>query len=107
MAPESLDHNRMLLEIDRTIRDLNRSTINPMIPELTLNDLCPVMELVARARGLYLKELFEVTEISGDQMPSQDQIGRLKKLRENFEELVKGAQALETAIERGYLDVNR
>ncbi|MBA1446962.1 MAG: hypothetical protein M3H12_14145, partial [Chromatiales bacterium] len=76
-------------------------------PELTLKDLCPVMELVARSRGLYLKELFEVTEISGDKMPSQDQIGRLKKLRENFEELVKGAQSLETAIERGYLDVNR
>ncbi|MBA1444881.1 MAG: hypothetical protein FE835_08290, partial [Gammaproteobacteria bacterium] len=31
MAAESLDHNRMLLEIDRTIRDINRNIINPMI----------------------------------------------------------------------------
>lgn len=107
MATETLDHNRLLLEMDRTIRDLNREIINPMIPELTLGDLSPVMTLVARARGLYLQELFQITEVAGERMPSDDQIGRLQKLRYTFEELVKGAQALETAIERGYLDVNR
>ncbi len=38
-------------------------------------------------------------------MPNPDQVRSLRKLRETYEEMVSGAQALETAIERGYLDV--
>ena len=42
-----MDNNRLLLEIDKTIREVNREVINPSIPELTLDDLTPVMALVA------------------------------------------------------------
>ncbi|MES9870652.1 MAG: hypothetical protein ABW082_13410 [Sedimenticola sp.] len=99
------DNNRLLLEIDKTIRELNRDAINPQIPELMLDDLTPVMALVARSRAIYLRELFDVANIAGEGMPSPDQIRQLRQLREAYEELVAGAQALETAIQRGYLDV--
>jgi len=99
------DNNRLLLEMDRTIRELNRSCINPAIPELTTEDLAPVMALVARARAAYLKEMFDITAVVGDGLPSPDQIRQLRNLRLTFEELVAGTQALETAIQRGYLDV--
>jgi hypothetical protein len=50
----STENNRLLLELDKTIREINRRVINPEIPELSLNDLNPIMELVARARSNYL-----------------------------------------------------
>ncbi len=95
----STENNRLLLELDKTIREINRRVINPEIPELNLEDLNPVMELVARARSIYLKELFD--------MASPDQLKQLRYLRLSFEELREGAQALEAAIQRGYLDVSR
>ncbi|MET0094716.1 MAG: hypothetical protein ABW120_14340, partial [Sedimenticola sp.] len=58
------DNNRLLLEIDKTIRELNRDAINPQIPELMLDDLTPVMALVARSRAIYLRELFDVANIA-------------------------------------------
>ena len=107
MSGESFSHNRLLLEIDKTIKELNRQLINPLVPELKIADLTPIMALTAKARGLYLKELLKVASDVGGEMPSGEQIGKLKQLRENYEELVTASQALETAIERGYLDVGR
>jgi hypothetical protein len=103
----STENNRLLLELDKTIREINRRVINPEIPELNLEDLNPVMELVARARSIYLKELFDMATVVGDGMPSPDQLKQLRYLRLSFEELREGAQALEAAIQRGYLDVSR
>ena len=107
MSGESFSHNRLLLEIDETIKELNRELINPLIPELKLADLAPVMALTARVRGLYLKELLAIADATGDGLPGAEQIDTLCRLRETYQELVTGSQALETAIERGYLDVGR
>ena len=101
----SIDNNRLLLKIDTTIRELNRNVINATIPELTIADIVQVMDLVARTRARYLKELFDLAEVAGSDMPSPEQIRQLSALRETYEELVQGAQALETAIQRGYVDV--
>ncbi len=103
----STDNNRLLLELDKKIREINRSVINPEIPELSIKDLCPVMALVAKARLNYLKELFDMAGVVGDGQPSPDQLKQLRFLRLAFEELREGSQALETAIQRGYLDVSR
>jgi hypothetical protein len=99
------DNNRLLLEIERMIREVNRAEINPNIPELKLSDVDPILRLVARARAAYLKALFDVAARVGDGMPSTEQLKRLRLLRLTYDELVKGVQAIDTAIERGYLDV--
>lgn len=99
------DNNRLLLEIDKIIRELNRNEINSAIPEIQAADLNPVIGLVARTRASYLKALFEVAGKVDDGMPSPDQVAQLGRLRVTYKELVEGAQALETAIQRGYLDV--
>ena len=106
MTTGKISNNRLLLEISNKIRELNHSTINPVIPDLTLDDLNPVLNLVARARAAYLKELFDIAGVVDNKIPSPGQIKQLNHLRTTYEELVIGAQALETAIERGYLDVN-
>jgi hypothetical protein len=84
---------------------LNQEIINPEIPEVKLEDLEPVLRLVARTRAAYLKELFAVTQGAGVHLPSAAQVERLQDARETYEELLKASQALEAAIDRGYLDV--
>ncbi|MCW8884597.1 MAG: hypothetical protein OQK12_04975 [Motiliproteus sp.] len=100
-----MDNNRLLLEIDKYIRDINRSVINPVIPELALEDIAPVTKMVAGVRASYLKELFDIAAVTGDEQPTADQVRRLSELRKTYDELVLAAQALEGAIQRGYLDV--
>jgi hypothetical protein len=104
---DSLDRNRLLLEMDKTISDLNREIINPEIPELRIKDLQPVITLVAMARKEYLKTLFDIATECHSALPATHQVARLSELRKTFEELLAGAQAMETAIERGYLDISR
>ena len=101
----STTNSRLLLAISKTIKDINREIINPEIEELEIADLKPVIEMVAKARAKYLSEVFTMAGTLGENPPTTEQLKRLQHLRVSFEELSKGAQALETAIERGYLDV--
>ena len=101
----SNSNSRLLLEINKTIKDVNRDTINPEIDELKLSDLEPVIAMVAKARASYLKEVFKIANSLEGESPTTEQLKRLQHLRVSFEELSKGSQALECAIERGYLDV--
>ena len=104
---DSLDKNRLLLEMDKSISDLNREIINPAIPELQLKELQPVITLVAMARKEYLKALFDIAAECPSALPTPQQVARLAELRSSYEELLAGARAMETAIERGYLDIQR
>ncbi|SCA55800.1 conserved hypothetical protein [Candidatus Terasakiella magnetica] len=105
MSAQHIERNRLKLQMDKSLREVNRDVINPDIPELTLKKIEPIFKLVARARAAYLKELFEVTKICGDDLPSAEQVKQLNHYREAFEELRHASQALDTAIEQGYLDV--
>lgn len=107
MKSDYTNTNRLLLEMDKTLRELNRAIINPAIPELSLADLAPIMTMTAHARAAYLKELFDIAQVVGEGTLSPDQIQKLRSLREGYDELVKASQALETAMERGYLDIHR
>jgi hypothetical protein len=101
------ENRRLLIAIDSEIREINRENINPLFEELKLSDLTPVIEMVAKARANYLRALYDIARQSPDGQPSTDDIEQLAGLRHVYEELVKGIQALETAIEREYLDVSK
>ena len=105
MSAQDFERNRLKLQIENTIKELNQQVINPVFPELKLSDLEPILTLVARARADYLKELFKVTLASGTGLPEAEQVDSLEEHRTRYEELLKASQALEHAIERGYLDV--
>ena len=100
-----LDSNRLLLELDQALRDINRNIINSQFKKLNLEGLKPVLDLVARARADYLKEAFKLANEFPDELPSIERIEQLKQHRSRFEELVAVSKALETAIERKYLDI--
>ncbi|MEM6302074.1 MAG: hypothetical protein AAF680_11995 [Pseudomonadota bacterium] len=97
--------NRLLLELEKLRRDVNRQVMNPPIPALKIADLKPVVTLAAQARLSYIEQLLSIGDGAPD-FPSPDKISELAQRREAYEELRAAVNALETAIERGYLDVS-
>ena len=98
------DSKRLLLELEKIRRDINREIMNPVIPELSLASMRPLITLAARARLAYLQALMDLAK-QPPETPSQEQITLLGRRRETYEELRAAVNALETAIDRGYLDV--
>lgn len=97
--------NRFLLELEKFRYDINHDILKPRIDNLTLEQLRPVLTAVAHARADYVEALIEVGKSCENASPSSAQIETLKEKREAFDELVAAANALETVIQRGYLDV--
>jgi hypothetical protein len=79
--------------------------INPKISELTLDELRPIVKMVAHTRAAYIKELFDLAATCKG-VPEKTRIDKLRTRREAFEESVAAANALEIMIKRGYLDVH-
>ncbi|UJJ30674.1 hypothetical protein [Halopseudomonas maritima] len=101
----TIDSNRLLLELEKLRREINRNVINPAIPELSIDALTPLLNMVAQSRKAYLHCLLDMAEQSAGTPPSEEQIARLRAHRETYDELVSAVNALETAIQRDYLDV--
>lgn len=101
-----MQNSRLLIDLHKKMTDVNQETINPRFEELKLEDLMPVAEMVSRARADYLYEVFTLANAVGDKVPNTEQIKQLRHYRLIFEELLAASSALETAIERGYLDVS-
>lgn len=97
--------NRLLIELETHRKAINRDIINPLVPELSLDDLKPLLTLVARARADYVKTLLELPAAVGETTPEVEQIKELRNKRIIFEELVDAVNALETVIQREYMDV--
>jgi hypothetical protein len=96
-------NKRLLLELDKHRYDVNKEIINANIEDLNLDKLKPIVEMVATSRAAYLGELMDLA--NAETVNIGPKIERLKARREEFMELVKATNALEIAIERGYLDI--
>ena len=101
----SIDSKRLLLAFEQRLRQINRETLNPLIEEMTLDQLDPLIRMVAQARGQYLQQLVALANSTDGGMPQDQQIKELQRTRIRFDELSSAAKALETAIDKGYLDV--
>lgn len=91
--------------LEKTVKDVNREVINTQFEKLTIENIVPVINLAARARADYLKELFDVANEFSDTLPPAERVATLMDHRVRYEELVSASQALEAAIEKKYLDV--
>jgi len=101
------EKNRLLLRFEQLLRETNREIINPEINVLSIEDLKPVIEMVARARAAYLKALYDlaVTHKKDQSLPSPAEMEGLQTLRTRFLDLADGAKSIEVAIQREYLDI--
>ncbi len=97
--------NRVLFMMETAVKKANRNILDPMIPELTPESVQPIVDATARVRGEYLLALFKVAESASRGVPSPDAVKRLRDLRLAYDEMIHAYQALEHAIERGYLTV--
>lgn len=104
---EQKDINRLLLQFEHLLRESNRKHINPKIEDLSIEDLNPIVELVARSRASYLEQLYTLCKKydNSEEFPSAEELQRLRAYRNRFLELADGAKSFEISVQRGYLDL--
>ncbi|MGB0747520.1 MAG: hypothetical protein ACPGO3_02140 [Magnetospiraceae bacterium] len=105
MREDMRDSNRLVSLLNQAVRQTNERVIDPMIPKLTLDSIAPAIEVTAEVRGAYLRTFLDIAKASRTSGVTDEQIAKLAKLRKAYDELSHGFQALEAAIERGYLNV--
>jgi hypothetical protein len=99
-----LRRQRTFLEqIERSIRAVNRETIHETIPELDRDSFVRMALRVARLRAGYLQVALAAEGESDGETAAWAR--RLREHREAFEEARDAFDALQRAIERGYVDV--
>ena len=103
MAMDDMDVRRTRMEMVQVLRRVNRETIQDLVPNLAVHQLKPFFKLVANARGNYIKRLVGLAN-GNEGVPTDEQMNELIQLRRTYDELIHGAQMIETAIERGYID---
>lgn len=98
---------KFISKLDTLLRERNRAIIDPMIPELTEETVDDLIDFTAAVRGAYLKQYYDLTRShKGDtKLPTAKEIKDLKATRRLYTEMTEAFQALQTAIERGYLTV--
>jgi hypothetical protein len=110
MAAHSDDYEKLLAqqkflhEIEHGIRVANRDIIHQRISEITEQDVLHLAVQVSRYRAEYLAAAFELARHK-EKTPGADAIGRVRARREAYEEAVHAFEALQRAIERGYVDL--
>ena len=91
--------------LEEAIRQANHEVIDPMLPPLSMASILPVAVMVAKLRGRYLAETYKMVEGKKEGYPDSAQMAQLKQYREEYEEALAASQALEHAIDRGYLEL--
>ena len=104
---EDQDINRVLMQFERQLRQVNRACINPVIEELSVTGLSSIINLVARSRARYLKQVYELCKKyeKTDGFPTKEELETLRVTRACFLDLVDGSKSFEISIQRGYLDL--
>jgi len=96
---------RFLSEIEQGIRAANREVIHAAVPELNRASFFSLAVSLARLRASYLQAALQILCTPEDEIPPL--LDDLRHRRESFEEGSKAFEALERAIERGYVDIAR
>ena len=98
-----VNQKRFLDELEQGIRLANREVIHKLIPELNQESFFTFAVTVAKLRASYLEAALRLARAS-DQPPAA-MVGELKTKREVFDEARLAFEALQRAIDRGYVDI--
>ena len=88
-------------DIERNIRAANREILHARIPELDQESFVRLAHHVARLRASYLESAL-AAEGSSD---AASWVNALRDQRQAYEEAREAFDALQRAIERGYVDI--
>lgn len=94
-------NQRFLREVEHTIVTLNREVLSGVLGTITRARMSELAMSVARLRGAYLRSAL-------DAQWSEDspETAALRTQRESYEEALAAFDALERAVERGYVEVD-
>jgi len=102
--PKELQAQRQFMEkLEMAVAVANREVIHNLIPNLSPETFQQLAVMVARFRAAYLDAAIKLSANSGSIDPSR--LEDLKHKRELYEEGRAAFEALERAIERGYVDM--
>jgi hypothetical protein len=105
-----IDHEqnrqRFLLESGQLIRDANRKIIHERIPKLTKDSILAFAITVARLRARYLEAAFLLSSLDQDVPVDEHNYNELRRCRELYEESRSAYEAIQSAIENGYVDID-
>ncbi len=100
------NRKRFLLESEQFIRDSNRKIIREHIPKFTKESILALALTVARLRARYLKATFCLSTLDQNKLSDEHSFDELRRCREFYEEAFRAYEAIQSAIEFGYLDIN-
>lgn len=100
----SRDNSRLLLKLEEQRRQINREALNPSLGTVDIESLLPIVKTCATARSNYISCLMSIANKNQGASVDKKQIDQLKQFRVVYEELIRAANAMETVIDRGYVN---
>ncbi|AUG55069.1 hypothetical protein [Thalassospira marina] len=97
--------SRFRMALEHVIREINHEVISPAIPDLTVDEILPLMVSVARSRAEYLRYAFKLAGDGKSNHPTEAEVQKLRQLREAYEEMKAASRELEHCVDRGYIDL--
>lgn len=94
-----LRQRHILEEIEHGIRLANREVLGQALPRMGRDHVLALAVAVARLRGVYLGAAMRLVR------PAAGNLADLKAKREAYDEARLAFEALERAIERGYIEL--
>jgi hypothetical protein len=91
-------------EVEMAIFNANTEIIDRETPGFTRDSFMKLAIAVAEARARYIKVAIEVAAVAG-KTPPREMIDALAEARRAYDEILHAFQAVERAIERGYISV--
>ena len=105
LDPQELAAQRQFMErLEMAVAVANREVIHQLIPDLSAETFQQLAVMVARFRANYLAAAIKLSAAANADASSLDD---LKLKRDLYEQGRAAFEALERAIERGYVDIRR
>jgi hypothetical protein len=105
LDPKELQAQRQFMErLEMAVAVANREVIHQLIPNLSTATFQQLAVMVARFRASYLEAAIK---LSGSPNPGDAAFEDLKHKRQMYEEGRTAFEALERAIERGYVEMDK
>ena len=101
---ELISQRRFLNDVEQGIKAANRQVIHAAVPELNKDSFFGLAVALAKLRANYLQTALRILRTPDEELPVV--LAEVKCRREAFEEGSKAFEALERAIQRGYVDIS-
>lgn len=105
-ATDEMGHRRLHNELELAITKINRESIGSVTGSISKEHFINVVRMVACLRSRYLHTVLQLGSCCHSECIPTESALELKKLREAYTEAREGFEALEHALQRGYVTLS-